>query len=171
MKRKVIILSIALLCACRLFSQEAYSGKDHNLYQQLIAQLGVDNDIPIFHRTTLKTLNRININDSSLKWMSKDTVEGIHNFLNQINLNDFNEKGLLNKIGSHPFTDKMYEVVRSRPQPFLALSPVIYSNHGNLALCSVYHWSSNESSTETIYLLKHKSNKWQIVKFLVVSIS
>ena len=171
MKQKIILLSFALLYTCLLFSQVTNSEKDSDLYRQLIIEMGVDKDIPIFYRTNLKPLKRINIKDSSLKWISKDTVERTGTFLNQININSLEENDLLNKIGTHPFTRKMYEVVNSRPQPFLALSPIVYSNDKKLALCSVYHWSSNEASSETVYLLRYGANKWQIVKFLVVSIS
>lgn len=171
MKQQIIMLSFALLYACRLYSQVTNSEQDRNLYEQLIAQTGVDKDIPVFYRTTLKTLKRIEIKDSGLKWMSKDTVNGTQKFLNQINPDHLKEANLPNKIGIHLLVHKMYEYLHSRPQPFLALSPIIYSNDKKLALCSVYNWSSNEASSETVYLLSYRLNKWQIVKFLVVAIS
>jgi len=40
-----------------------------------------------------------------------------------------------------------------------------------MAVCAIFDWAEPEAAAETIYLLELRAGKWEIVKFLLVSIS
>ncbi len=40
-----------------------------------------------------------------------------------------------------------------------------------MAICGIFDWGEPENSSENVYLLELKKGKWEIVKFLPVSIS
>ncbi|MBE9665181.1 hypothetical protein [Mucilaginibacter boryungensis] len=171
MRIKNILMITMLLYGCGVTAQVTDTGKGNEFYQHLIIGLGVDKDIPIYYKTSLSVFKRVDLKNDKLRWIGKDQVSGIAAFLNQVDPNQLKENESLSKIEGHPFTVKKYESINSRSQPFLELSPIVYSSDKSLALCSVYHWSSPEAASETIYILQHQSSGWKIVRFLVVSIS
>lgn len=172
MNKKIAILFISLLYGCQLFSQVTDTKKSTTFYQSLLKQLGLDNSIPIYNKTTLVTFKKIDFKKTDLnKWMRKDTVKGMKAFFDEININTLNEYKLTDKIGKHPFITILHQKINSWPKSVLALSPIVYSKDNKLAICSVYHFDNPEAASETIYLLQVEARSWRIVKFLMVSIS
>ena len=171
MKKTTLIFFFALFCGCQLFAQVNDAKADNLIYQQLIDQLGFSSNIPIYCKTSAQILKRVNFKNEHLYWTDKGATINTADFLRQIKLDNLNELTLTEAIGTHPFTNKKYSYINTVPQPFLSLSPIIYSNDGSLALCSVQYWSDPEAAGETIYVLEHRGKTWQVVKFLLVSIS
>lgn len=173
MNKKIATLFISLLYGCQLFSQVTDTKKNTAFYQSLLKQLGLDNNMPIYDKTTLETLKKIDFKKTDLnKWMRKDTVKGMKAFFDDININTLNEYKLTDKIGKHPFTTILHEKINnSWPKSVLALSSIVYSKDNKLAVCSVYHFDNPEAASETIYLLQLEAGSWRIAKFLMVSIS
>jgi hypothetical protein len=59
MNKKIAILFISLIYGCQLFSQVTDAKKNTVFYQSLLKQLRLDNNIPIYDKTTLETLKKI----------------------------------------------------------------------------------------------------------------
>jgi len=169
-----IILVIVASFSCRSYAQISDTATDAYFYQNLIAEVGgYKDDIPVYYKTTLRPLKRIDFQTIDLnKWaVIRKTNRDFKPFFNQIKINDLEEKELTTPIDSHPFTKRMFERINSRYQHFLALSPIIYSSDKTMAVCAIFDWAEPEAAAETIYLLELKAGKWEIVKFLLVSIS
>jgi hypothetical protein len=171
--KKVILLLILLVSFDQLHSQIVDNKIDNRLYQDLIEQLKFDKNEPIYYKTSLTVLKRIDVKTIAVdKWsVVNNTNKNYVQFLNQVSLEGIHDFELNGKIGDHSFTKKMYELVNNRPQSFIVISPVVYSSDKTLAICSIFDWKGPEQSSETIYLSELKNNKWEIIRFLLVRIS
>jgi len=148
--------------------------RDTCLYQSLIGQVGIyKKKFPIYYKTMLRPLKKVDFQTTDLnKWtVIKKTNMDFKSFVSHIDLNQVKEKELTDQIDLHPFTTRTFESLNSRYQPFLALSPIIYSADKTMAVCGIFDWAEPENSSETVFLLELKEGKWQIVKFLPVSMS
>lgn len=172
--KKLIILTILIACVIpyKSFSQLTAAQNETHVYQSLLDQVSFDKNRPIYYKTSLKTLKKIDFKKTDLhRWLRKDSVINWKPFFNEINLNSLSETELKFKLASHPFTKKLFEENEKGSSPFLILSPIIFSSDKNLAICSIFDWKGKEEASETIYLLELKDGKWIIVNFLLVSMA
>ncbi|MFI5159225.1 MAG: hypothetical protein ACHQF4_10195 [Sphingobacteriales bacterium] len=159
---------------------------DQDIYRSLLDQAGFEKNLPIYYKTSLRPLERIDFKTTNLnKWAApengeknlnswttlKNTNKALESFVRQISLGHMQETKLSIPIGSHPLTTRMFEPINRRYQHFLALSPIIYSADKTMAVCGISNWEDPNTGTEMIYLLELKENKWQIIRFLLVSMS
>ncbi len=170
MKSKITLMFALLLCGCSSMAQLQYL-KKNEFYQQLILQIGLGKNIPIFYKTSTVSLKRVKLSDNKLKWFGKEQVITMSKFLKQIEVDSLTDNELMPQVEGHPFVTAKYESINSRPQAFLEFSPIVYSKDSDLALCSVHYWTGPEAASETIYILGWQASRWKILKFLVVSIS
>ncbi|MDP9048454.1 MAG: hypothetical protein M3N14_09975 [Bacteroidota bacterium] len=173
---KMTFMTVALIVSssCSSYAQMNDTTSDACFYQNIIAQVGgYKSDLPIYYKTTLRTLKRVDFPSTDLdSWTAiKKTNRDFKPFLNQINVNDVKEKELISPIGRHPFTKRMFERTASAYQRFLAFSPIIYSTDKTIAVCTIFDWAEPEAASETIYLLELRAGRWEIVKFILLSIS
>jgi hypothetical protein len=154
-----------------LFSQVI---KNNNtvIYESLLKQLKIRDSIPIYNKTSLDILKQIDFKTTNIhRWLGQATVAEVKTFFQGVNINALKESELTIKIGAHPFTGIAHSQINNEWQPVLALSPIIFSEDKNLAICAVYEYYGPEASSETIYLLRLKNGIWEYVNFLPISIS
>lgn len=166
MKKTVIIFLFTLSFNYQSFAKAIDVKNDVNIYECLIAQSGIHDNIPIFYHTSLTAFKKYDFKNVNLRnwWGTGIINDNWKLFLNQININSLKGYKLTHKIGNHPFTLKTNE-------PFLSFSPVVYSIDKSMAVCSIFHYSNEEAASETIYLLEYKDGLWKIIKFHLLSIS
>ncbi|MDN5289453.1 MAG: hypothetical protein JWR38_5727 [Mucilaginibacter sp.] len=172
MKNIVFICTFLLSFINQSFSQSVDIKNDSLIYMCILNQPGYNShkihNTPICDTAYLETLKKVDFKKTDLnKWVGgKSIAIGWQAFFNQINVDALKEYKLtIRTIGGHPF------IIRDYGHPFLSLSPVIYSSDKSLAICSVRDYSGYEASGEEVYLLQFKDNRWQMVRFLLVSIS
>lgn len=160
-------MSIVFVHGYGAMAQGSDTGK---LYRNLVQQLGVDSQIPVFYKTSVSVFKRVDLKNEKLRWLGNEPVAGLNAFLTGVDLRHLREDKLA-ALKGHPLVSAKYQSINSREQPFLELSPVAYSADKNLAVGTVYHWSNPDAASETIYILKKQPSGWKIVRFLVVAIS
>jgi hypothetical protein len=187
MKNIMLLLFLNLLLYSQSHSQAIDIKNDTAIYKCLIKRLGIENPgindtIAIFYKTSLKSLKLSDFKKTPLiHWVlplnrrsNSPVIEGMKEFLDQIDINNLSEQELTVKIGKHPFKKIEYKTYRDRVMDHefsLTFSPVIYSADKKMALCSVDQYYGFNDGSQAIYLLMFRNGKWELVRALGLGFS